>query len=468
MREKTKRKLLGNRFYAIYRRYRYLRYVRKVRRKRQREQKLEEEKEQDQFKQNVKAQRKLEKRLEKRRISEQKRKKKEEKRAVKKAIREKIKADREREKLKIKEEKERIKQEQEEVKARLNEKIKQDRKLLIEQKRKQKEQEEQRKKKRSRLRPYLIRRRLREIGYGIRNINRSTLRRWKEWFITLAETKSDRKTFFRIAINSLSLFFLSHIVIFFTGQFITVWTALSFDYESILFYYKIYYNIESSEWTGDAVKVLYSIKPIVGLILGFVCLIIYSTNQNDTGKFKMFFLWGFVHGMVLFFGSLLMGTLLNKGFGWVIAYLYYKDTGKMIFSILSIFALFVSGSAIGRMFLISGNSYFNFIDSRNRKFLIMSQVIIPVIIGSLLLSLLKIPDDLYYTTNEEVNYEVLKLWMVLLIAIPVIFSMKSYGAIFFDEEERKIRINWYFILSAVVLTALLIYGLEGGAVFSPS
>ena len=453
--------------YAIYRRYRYLRYVKKITKQRRKEKKLQDLREKLDFKENLQQQKKLEKRNAKQRMRDLKKQAKEEKRAIKKSIKQQVKKDREHEKQKIRAEKNELLSEQDKVKQRLREQQELEKELLLQQRLKLKAAKSRYRKKRRRLRPYLIKRRLRETVRSFRKFNREGFKRWKEWFIAVAETRSERNLFFKIALNSLALFVLSHLVIFFIGQFITIWTALSFDYETILFYYKIYYNIESSDWTGDAVKILYSIKPVTGLILGSVSLIIYITNQNETGKFKLFFLWAFVHGMVLFFGSLLMGTLLNKGFGWVISYLYYKDTGKMVFSILSIFALFVTGSSIGRRLLISGNSYFNFIDSRNRKFLMMSQVIIPIFFGTIILSLLKIPVELYYTTNEEVVYEVLKLWTVILVLIPALIAMNTYGEIFFDETERKPNVNWIFILLTMGIIALLWFGLEYGRVFRP-
>ena len=55
-------------------------------------------------------------------------------------------------------------------------------------------------------------------------------------------------------------------VIYLISQFITVWVAASFDYKTILYYYKIYYDIESHAWNADSVKILFSIMPIVGVL----------------------------------------------------------------------------------------------------------------------------------------------------------------------------------------------------------
>ena len=59
---------------------------------------------------------------------------------------------------------------------------------------------------------------------------------------------------------------------------------------------------------------------------------------------------------------MLWGTLLNKGFGYVITYLYYSDTGKMIFSIVAIFFLvattfYEEEKDITKAYLLGANSY---------------------------------------------------------------------------------------------------------------
>ena len=153
----------------------------------------------------------------------------------------------------------------------------------------------------------------------------------------------------------------------------------------------------------------------------------------------------------MFFGSLLTGTLLNQGFGWVIAYLYYRDTGKMVFSIIAIFALVVTGTAVSRSFLISGNAYFNLINRDNRKFLLVSQVLLPVLIGTAINSFMKVPVDFYYTTSEEVMYEIFKLSSILILIIPIILTFSSFTTVYFDEEPRKIRYHWVYILIAFLL-----------------
>ncbi len=436
---------MGGWLYSVYRRTRYLRYVRKVRKQRTRALKRDESREETSYRENLARQKRRERKEERQRRTDQAREARQERRAHKAALithrREQRELDRQRNRQ-LKEEK---RKERAAMKERLKEKTLLDREESALLKQKASEVKRSRRRRIRALRPYLLRRRLRESIRSIRSIDRQRLKKWFWWMIHLAENKTERNRFLKITLNSLSLFVLAYLALYISGELITLYAAQTFEYKTILFYYKIYYNIDSDQWTPDAVKILYSIKPLTGLVLGSVALIIYSSLRNNQQVFKVFYLWLFVHGMVMFFGSLLLGTLLNQGFGWVIAYLYYKDTGKMVFSIISIFALVVTGTAIARSFLISGNAYFNFIQRDNRRLLLLSQVVLPLLLGTVITSFMKIPNDLYFTTSEEVTYEIFKLSSIIIVLIPLVLSFSSFSTVYFDEEPRTIRFHWIYI-----------------------
>ena len=450
MKESTKRKLLGNRFYAIYRRMRFISYLKKVRKQRARQERKSEKQKKTQanrkksasigfrFYRLVRIIRFLYRKSRQNRIirKEKKREKKLQEKLEQEEIRERMRLVREQEREKEKEFKLKTKQEKKDYKR-----------------------------KKRRVSRYIFRRRLRNFAHELKTFDINTVKKILRWFVAFAENKDKRNNFFIISTNSLVMFLLSYFTIYIISQFIIVWVAKSFDYKTILFYYKVYYSIDSGDWTADAVKILYSMAPLTGLLLGIIFITIYSTFKNEQGLLKLFFLWGFIHGMIMFFGGLLLGTLLNKDFGWVIAYLYYRDTGKMIFSILSIFALVAIGRGVSKSFLRSGNTYFNFIDRSNRKLLLFSQVLLPAIIGTTILILLKVPNDLYYGSMDQALFEGLKLSTVILVLLPVIFTFASFEAIYFDEEPRKIRLLWRFLIAAVVIVLLWRFGLSDGWYF---
>jgi hypothetical protein len=362
-----------------------------------------------------------------------------------------------------------LKKEQEEerknVKERLKEKQKLDGELARIKAKEAKQYKRELKYRRRRLIKYVIKKQFKYLVNDIRNFNVDTVKKWFRWLGAIAENRERRKHFLIIAGNALVMFLLAYLLIYIIAQTITVFVALNFDYKVILFYHKIYYAIDANDWSADSVKILFSIPPFTGLVIGIISIVIFSSFQNEGGLLKLFFLWMFIHGMNMFFGSLLVGTLLNKGFGWVIAYLYYMDTGKMVFSILSIFGLVLIGGIVAKSFLISGNSYFNYLNRENRKFLLYSQVLIPSLLGTLILILLKIPNNFYYTSEDEALYEALKLSAVILVLIPIIMSFRSYNEIYFDEEPRKFKLLWKLFIFTVLFVIAVRFGLQEGLYF---
>lgn len=388
-----------------------------------------------------------------------------ERREIKERLREKRLMDRKLERDRRNEEKLLKRTESREIRERLKEKRLLDNRLD----RKRAKQEKLERKEiihnRKRLVRQLFKSRLKSIIFEIKTFDLFSVKRWTSGILAFAENRDKRNNFFIITFNSTVLFILSYMVIYIISQALTIITAISFDYKTILFYYKIYYNIDSYQWTADSVKIIYSLKPAVGIVLGITFIILYSIRRDTPGNMKIFYLWGFIHGMIMFFGSLLMGTMLNKDFGWVIAYMYYRDTGKMIFSIISIFSLVTIGSFVAKSFLISGNSYFNFINRQDNKFLLACQVIWPAIIGTFLLIIVSTPNQSYFMPDDEFVYKILKFLSIFVLLIPTMVTFRTYNEIYFDEAPRKIRLSWKLLLVTLILVLSFRFGLQSGIHF---
>lgn len=97
--------------------------------------------------------------------------------------------------------------------------------------------------------------------------------------------------------------------------------------------------------------------------------------------------------------------------------------------------------------------------------MLSGQVIFPVIAGTLVLALLKIPDEFYYGTIDEMYYEFLKLSTLAILVIPLILAFRTYDEIYFDEEPRKIFLNWKVLIITVVILIAFRYGLVSGITF---
>jgi hypothetical protein len=227
---------------------------------------------------------------------------------------------------------------------------------------------------------------------------------------------------------------------------ITVITASFFKYPVIVHYYEIYFNISPDAWYHDSVKTIFASGPLVNFAVGITFLIIFSNIREETGSFKLFFLWGFLHAVNMLFGAMLVGTLFEAGVGYVISWMYIMDTGKVLYSIISIFLLVLAGLLTTKQFLISGNTYYNEMNKSNRTPFIISQVLLPYIIGNTILIILRQPRFIFYDSFIS--------FTMIVCILPVLFTYRSYNQLYFEEEEKKPRISWLILL---VLAGVMLF-----------
>jgi hypothetical protein len=407
-------------FYMIYRRLRYIRYKKKLIRKRKRDLELQERKD---------AQEQLE-RIREFRISEKK------ERAVKRKA--EIKSDRVLRKELKKELKEGKKLVKEEWIV-----------LSLEEQKKRKITLREEKKERRKLQKENFDSGINNFLLFLRSLNIKSLRRNIKSF---RENAPKRRLFYLISFNSTVLFLLSYFVLFLLSQFITVLAARFYNYPTTVYYYDIYFNINEESWFHDSVKTIFSSGPVINFVLGITFLIIYSNIKETAGTFKLFFLWGFLHSVNMLFGALLVGTLFETGVGHVLSWMYVMDTGRVLFSIISIFFLVISGLLATKPFLISANSYFTEINDHNRSSFIAGQTLIPYLAGNAFLLLVRQPKFVFYDT-----FILLGLLMSIL---PILVTYKSYHELYFEEEDKRPGLAWKALLVLFVLI-LIFRGLLG-------
>jgi hypothetical protein len=300
-----------------------------------------------------------------------------------------------------------------------------------------------------------VRYQVRNFFLSFRSVNFATIRKR---FRELKENAPQRKLFLLIGINSTILFLLSYFILFIVSQAVTVITAGFFNYPVILYYYDIYFNISQEAWYHDSVKTIYSSGPLIIFVIGIIFLILYTNVRVYAGTFKLFFLWGFLHAVNMLFGALLVGTLFDTGVGYVVSWMYIMDTGKLMYSTVSIFFLIITGILATKQFLISGNSYYTDINKDNRTAFIIAQVLMPYILGNIFLVAVRQPRFLFYDTFIS---------LVLLIPIlAILASYRSYHELYFEEEEKTARFSWKSLAALFLLVlyfrVILEFGLRFG------
>ncbi len=409
-------------FYKIYRRVRYVRFLINKRKNILKDLKKREKEEKREVRRKEREKRKLDKIYEIRK---------------KKADKKKIKADVEELRKKHEIEAEAYREERKKKEEQVRLKIEKDRYYM--------------RRRRKRLLRYYLKLQRRNFIRGIRSLNLKTL---KKKIGKFREQREKRRTSLLIFANSFTLFLLSYIALYLVSQFATIIAALFFDFPTTLYYWEIYFNISTADWSPEAIKTIFSTGPLISFLTGIISMIIYSNLKEYTSKFKLFFLWLFIHSITFFFGAILVGTLFEKGIGHTIGWLYIMDTGKVFYSIISIFIMLITGFIITRPVLFSANSYFTNLTRRNRKLFIHSQITIPYLAGIVVLMLLREPRFMFYETFIT--------FTAALIILPVLGSYNTYQDYYFEFEEKKP--GFPRVTAIITLLILLAYrfGLEAG------
>jgi hypothetical protein len=133
------------------------------------------------------------------------------------------------------------------------------------------------------------------------------------------------------------------------------------------------------------------------------------------------------------------------------------DTGRVSFSIISIFLLAVAGLFVTKQFLFTGNSYYPEMDKKNKGPFLLAQVFLPFLAGNAILIMLRQPRFIFYDTF-------IGLTMILCI-LPVLVTFPTYNELYFEEEEKKPGLAWFPLLALAVLVFVFRVILEFGLRF---
>ncbi len=126
--------------------------------------------------------------------------------------------------------------------------------------------------------------------------------------------------------------------------------------------------------------------------------------------------------------------------------MYFKDTAKMTISIIALFGIFGFGLITAKPFIFSSNLYFNNYTEHNRNTFILGQLVIPLIIGSSIIYLLKLPNISYYEIGMIIS--------MIIMMLPVYLKYRSFQDYYFDEDERKIKVVRVWLIATIILLLL--------------
>lgn len=104
-------------------------------------------------------------------------------------------------------------------------------------------------------------------------------------------------------------------------------------------------------WTYSSVLSIYSVGPFVLLITGFVFQRLHKKIKDKGSSRSLFFMWMYINAFILVFGTFLAGYFTDRGFGYVMGWLYIPWIVEVPLALFSVVMLWVIGYKAGRKFL---------------------------------------------------------------------------------------------------------------------
>ena len=248
---------------------------------------------------------------------------------------------------------------------------------------------------------------------------------------------------------STTCFLAAFMLIYIIYQAVTILVASSFDIPVVWYYYRLKFPLPSWSYlyTREALVVIFASGPVISLMLAFVFLKLFFTMNPALKRFQLFYLWGFICGVNMFFGAYIAGFFTRTEFIYASEWLFLSNTfdiEEIIFTVISFAVLLVAGRIVTPLFLVSSGSV-SLLKPEFRLFFMISRVILPWIIGTILLFLITLP-NWYFPF-------ILKTITPVLILMPTMFLYHSlqYENIHKSGVIQHNSFRWSILIGIIAL-----------------
>lgn len=298
---------------------------------------------------------------------------------------------------------------------------------------------------------------------------RYNLKKDKHSTFSQSESKRQFTRLMSLMVNSFVMFILAYIIAYLVYQFAVMFIAAHFGINSILYYYEVLFPIGNSSplWNNYNIIMITFAGPLISLLIGTIIYRFILRRDKVTGQTKLFLLWISLHMINLFFGALIAGMITDQGFGYVIAWLFIPTTIRFLLAIIALFILGLIGYSTTRHILESTNSNF-WTKKENKPRLFFFYMLVPWFVGSLLLFILKIPNNLPQHENIMV-YDTIGFFSMVFLIIPAFFNTKarpSSSQIRGMERSKEEKVNLRYLTVLGIALLLFRLGLNYGLYYS--
>ncbi len=271
--------------------------------------------------------------------------------------------------------------------------------------------------------------------------------------LTEEREKQIKKGFYYYTINSTALYIIAYLLVYMIYQLTVLVVASRWGLDSVLYYYDLAFNDYSPLWSRYNIIVVTFSGPFISLVIGFVFYKWVANRPKVKSFLKLFVLWIGFHGFNLFLGAFVSGVSFDEGFGYVANWLYLNVFWKFLLSLIFLSILAMTGYFSAQKFLETSNSLLR-VRKRYRTRFLFHQVILPWFIGSIIIFLVKIPNNMPYEAGTLVT--------MMFAVVPVLFNFKAEPRPNTIEKHKPTRVLWSYIVILVLVLLLYRAGLDTG------
>jgi len=164
----------------------------------------------------------------------------------------------------------------------------------------------------------------------------------------------------------------------------------------------------------------------------------------------MFLVWMYLISMMLFFGAFVGGAITLEGFGYVIDWLFMSVALRLIFSLIFISMIIaLSWKVVSFLPETSRTSSWK----NNRHFFVLSRLVIPWVLGSGIMTLLKLTDNITQHANIF-DYDTINLVTLAFAVIPPVFNSVTRPQV--NRRRKKVNQKLRDTLPVIWVSAAIV------------
>lgn len=150
---------------------------------------------------------------------------------------------------------------------------------------------------------------------------------------------------------------------------------------------RIVFNIPdpSPLWTYSSVLSVYISGPILVFTLGMLFLHFHLKTKDKSSLKALVFLWTYLTAFLLFFGTYIAGIFTDRGFGYIIGWLYIPKYIEIPIGIFFLFMIWMVGFSSGKKFISFAPNMQFYTSVLPQLFFKLIYIYIPAILAILIL-----------------------------------------------------------------------------------